>query len=265
MILNTAGSDVTTDINQEEARKAQARIAQFHSLLARRNHFELLGVNRDTPSEAVREAFKNLAKRWHTDAFSNIDIGPEQQKLDEIFQRLNEAYETLTDPGRREEYIVFLDRSARGLSTDVHGILRAEAMVDDALMDMRRRQWDSAMEKLDEARQLNPDDPLYDVHHAWAQYHRARGDAEGIKRAVGTLKVAVKRQENLALAYQYLGQIFFNLKNYAEAKKWWKLCLEYDPRNVDVQRGMRLINTRASKQQQQSGLSGLFNKLLGKK
>ena len=253
----------TADIKQQESKKARARVVQFHLLLDRRNHFELLGVPRDANEETVREAFKALAKRWHADAFSDVDLGEEKQKIDEIFQRINEAYETLTDPARRAEYVVFLDRSAKGLATDVHGVLRAEAIVDEALLDMKRRQWPSALEKLEEARTLNPDDPLYDVHAAWARYHMGSKKAENIKDAVSQLKAATKRQQNLALAYQYLGQIHFNQNQYDEAKRWWKLCLEYEPRNVDVQRGIRLINTRAQKQQ--AGLSGLFNKLLGKK
>ncbi len=267
----------TTVTNEDESKKARASIAQFYLLLSRRNHFELLGVNRESDADAIRTAFKALARRWHVDSFANLDLGPERDKLDEIFQRLNEAHETLIDPPRREEYLVLLDRSAKGMATDVHGILRAEAMVDEALLDMRRRQWDSAQQKLLEARELNPDDPLYDVHYAWVQYHLARGDETGIKAAVGLLKGATKRQSNLPQAYQHLGQIYFNQKNYPEAKKWWRICLQYEPRNVDVQRGVRLINTRAQKQQ--NGLTAvlekiteafkkliaMINKLLGKK
>ena len=255
----------TADIKAQESRKARAAVAQYHLLLGRRDHFDLLGVSREADVDTVRNAFKALVKRWHADAFSQVDLGDEQPKLDEIFQRLNEAHDTLTDPTLRSEYLVFLDRSAKGMTTDVHGVLRAEAMVDEALMDIRRRQWTDAKEKLEEARKLNPDDPLYDVHLAWVQYNMAKGKDTEVKSAVTLLKASTKKQPNLGLAYQYLGQIFFNRNQYAEAKKWWKVCLEYEPRNVDVQRGIRLINTRAQKQQQQSGLSGIFNKLLGKK
>ena len=253
----------TAESKLEESRRARAKVSQFYKLLGRRNHFELLGVERDTDAEAIRTAYLDLAKRWHADSFVDLDLGDDKRKLDEIFQRLNEAHETLTDPARREEYIVFLDRSAKGLATDVHGVLRAEAMVDEALLDMKRRLWTEARDKLAEARTLNPDDPLFDVHYAWVQYHIARGDETGINGAVDLLRGATKRQENLALAYQYLGQIRFNQKNYQEAKKWWKLCLQYEPRNVDVQRGLRLINSRAQKET--SSISGFFNKLLGKK
>ncbi len=255
---------MTADIKEQESKRARATVAQYHLLLSRRNHFELLGVLRDASQESIREAFKDLAKRWHSDAFAHVDLGPEKKKLDEIFQRLNEAYETLTDPGLRDEYLVFLDRSARGLSTDVHGILRAEAIVDEALMDMRRRNWSGAVDKLTEARQLNPDDPLYDVHFAWARYNAAPNKDAAAPVAIEMLKAAAKRQDHLALAYQYLGKVHFARDNYDEAKKWLKLCLNYDPSDVDAQRVLRLINTRAQKQKQ-GGLMSAINRFLGKK
>lgn len=253
-------------MKEQESQRARAKVAQYHLLLERRDHFDLLGVTREAEPAVVREAFKRLAKQWHTDAFAHVTLRQDdKKKLDEIFQRLNEAYETLSDAKLREEYLVFLERSAAGLATDVHGVLRAEAMVDEALALMKRRQWAEAADKLSEARQLNPDDPLYDVHYAWTQLHIGKRSPEAAKKAVGLLKAALKRQENLPLAYQYMGQIYFNRENYGEARKWWKLCLEYEPRNVDVQRGIRLINTRSQKQQSSGGLSGLFNRLLGKK
>ena len=188
----------TADIKREDSKRARARVAQFHLLLSRRNHFQLLGIDRGADDETITTAFKTMAKRWHADAFANVELGPDAEKADEIFKRLNEAYETLTDPHRREEYLVFLDRSAKGLATDVHGVLRAEAMVDEALLDMKRRQWTVAEEKLNEARSLNPDDPLYDVHYAWARYNLAKDDADGVKMAIDLLKGATKRQRQLA-------------------------------------------------------------------
>ncbi|MEM7675249.1 MAG: DnaJ domain-containing protein [Myxococcota bacterium] len=262
----STGPAVTADIKEQESQRMRAKVAQYHQRLDKRDHFDLLGVSREAEPEVVREAFKNLAKQWHADAFGHVNLrSDDKKKLDEIFQRLNDAYETLTDPKLREEYLVFLQRSAAGMSTDVHGILRAEAIVDEALALMKRKQWSEAATKLNEARKLNPDDPLYDVHYAWTQLHIGRRSPEACKKSVGLLKAAIKRQENLPLAYQYIGQIYFNNQNYGEARKWWKQCLEYEPRNVDVQRGIRLINTRSQKQQQQSGLSGLLNRLLGKK
>lgn len=247
----------------DEVAKTKAEIDRFHANLDRRDHFQLLGVDQDTGAEQLRLAFHALAKRWHADNFAGMNLGASRKKkLDEIFQVISAAYDTLSDPKERADYIVKLDRQKQGLSTDVNAILRAEALVDEAVAEIRRRQWPAAIEKLHEARNLNPDDPLYDVHLAWATYSQARSDKANIAKAEQILRDAVKRQESLPLGYQYLGQIAFDGERYDDARRWWKKCLEWDRKNVEAMRGIRLINTRLEKKK--SGLGGLFNKLLGK-
>ncbi len=243
--------------------KAIAAIDRVHKTLDRKDHFELLGVDADSDADALKQAFHVQAKRWHTDNFAGMNLGRRKPKLDEIFQRLNEAYDTLSDPKLRSEYLVLMKRKQDGLSTDVNSILRAEALLDDALSELRRKQWSAALEHLTEAQGLNPDDPLYDVHIGWATYNNKRSDKAATTKAEDLLVGAIKKQESLPLAYQYLGQIAFNREDYDLARRWWKKCLEWDKKNVEVLRGIRLINTRSAKKEK--SLGAIFSRLFSKK
>jgi curved DNA-binding protein CbpA len=240
---------------------ARARIDQFYRQLERKNHFELLGVPHDVAPDALRNQFLKLARDWHADAFVGAELGDHKRKLDEIFQQINEAYETLKDEGKRSEYMILLDRKKKGLATDVHSVLRAEGLVDDALAAMRRRAWGDAKDLLQEAQQLNADDPLYLVYLGWATYQSNRKDPNTRDAAIRHLRSALERQDNLALAYQYLGQIHFDRDGYEDAIKWWKRCLRYDRNNIEATRGLRLANTRLEKANK--GLGGLISKLFG--
>lgn len=235
-----------------------ASIDRQHQRLAKLDHFELLGVEPETPDEVVKGQWVRLLRQWHSDAFPGLELGERKAKLDEIVQRINEAYETLTDPTRRAEYMTLLERKRAGLSTDVNSILRAESLVDDGLQALRQKRWKDAVNLFAEARGLNPDDPLYAVHEAWALYNAdTRKNADS---AVRMLKDAVKAQESLATGYQHLGQIHFNLGQYDMAMRWWKKCLEWEPKNVEASRGLRLANTRKAKEAKKSWLT----KLLGR-
>lgn len=247
----------------EDPLLAKRRIDQFHGQLEKRNHFQLLGVDAETPHETVKAQYLKLARTWHADAFVGIELGDRKRKLDEIFQRVNEAYEVLSDPDQRAEYLIMLDRKKKGLSTDVSAILRAEALVDDALADMRRSQFADAKTKLEEAIQLNGEDPLYRVQLAWATYGANKKSAAAQEQAVGLLKAAVKERENIPEAYQYLGQIYFDRAEYKQAIRWWKKCLEWEPKNMDASRGLRLATTRLEKENR-PGIVKLFDKLRGK-
>ncbi len=229
----------------------------------KRDYFQLFAADRETDAETLKASFHMLAKSWHADRYVGLDLGKEQDKLDEIFQHINHAYETLTDPAARSEYIVKVEREKQGLATDVHSILMAEQVVDEAMALLRRRSWSEAKEKLEEAMKLNPDDPLYSAHHGWVCFHLNKKNEKKVKEAVDEIKTAVKAQESLAVGYQYLGQICFSTDAHAEAKKWWRKCLEWEPGNVEASRGIRLINSRAAKKE--SGLGAFFSNLFKKK
>jgi curved DNA-binding protein CbpA len=244
-----------------EARKA---IDKMHADVQRKNHFQLLGVEREADPERIKASYHLLAKKWHSDAYTGVGLTPaDKAKLDEIFQKIGEAYEALTNPTKRTEYLILLDRKQKGMATDVSQVLYGEQIFDEALGHIRKRMWDQALDAVDRAINLNPDDNLYVATKGWILFHVGKRDDAKVKEAVDTLKDAIKKQENLPLAYQYLGQIYFAREMWAESKKWFKKCLEWDPQNVEAARGLRLVGTREEKQS--SGLGAIFSKLLGKK
>jgi uncharacterized protein HemY len=99
------------------------------------------------------------------------------------------------------------------------------------------------------------------VHLAWCVYAKSRKTSAG--EAIERLRKALQKQENLPLAYQYLGQIFFDQERWGDARREWKNCLEWEPKNIDAARGLRLVATREN--QKPAGLGGFFSKLFKKK
>lgn len=235
----------------------------MHADVMRKNYFQVLGVDVDADVERIRASYHLLAKRWHSDAYTGMDLGDSKTKLDEIFQRIGEAYETLTNPQKRGEYLILLDRQQKGMATDVNQILYAEQVFDEALANMRRRDWAKALELVEKAVELNPDDQLYKATKGWVTFHLHKRNEGKVKEAVEILKQAVKAQENLPIAYSYIGQIHFAREEHAEAKKWFKKCLEWDSNNVEAARLLRLVNSRQEKKN--AGLGGFFGKLFGGK
>src|SRR3954470_6461865 len=57
--------------------------------------YDILGVARNATAEDIRRAFRSEAKRLHPDKGNGTDAA---------MSLLNEAYETLKDPKRRETY-----------------------------------------------------------------------------------------------------------------------------------------------------------------
>ncbi len=66
-----------------------------------RNYYEILGVPRNASSDEIKQAFRRLARRYHP------DVNPGDKVAEEKFKDINEAYEILSDDGRRSQYDQF--------------------------------------------------------------------------------------------------------------------------------------------------------------
>ena len=224
--------------------QAQAAIDRFHREIMAQDFFQIFDVSPDDGVEVVKAKYFELAGRWHEEAFLDRNLGSARQKLDEIFGRVNEAYETITDRLKREDYLAYLDRRARGLSTDANELRRAEQLFEQAVAMLERADWEGARPVLEEASKSNPD-PRYRAALGWVVFNLIPSPHGDVSDAVRLLKRAVDEQENLPVAYQYLGQIAFQGGQTDEAREWWRRCLEWDPNNVDAARGLRQARARA--------------------
>lgn len=69
--------------------------------MAEKDYYKILGVSRNANLEQVREAYKKLAIQYHPDR------NPGNKSAEEKFKEINEAYEVLSDPQKRQMYDQF--------------------------------------------------------------------------------------------------------------------------------------------------------------
>ena len=65
--------------------------------LVYKDYYEVLDVPRDADQDAIRRAYRKLARKYHPDLNSDGDA-------EDRFKELGEAYEVLSDPDKRERY-----------------------------------------------------------------------------------------------------------------------------------------------------------------
>jgi molecular chaperone DnaJ len=67
-------------------------------MASKRDYYEVLGVPRTADEEAIKKAYRTLAKRYHPDA------NPGDKSAEEKFKEVNEDYEVLKDSRKRQAY-----------------------------------------------------------------------------------------------------------------------------------------------------------------
>lgn len=66
--------------------------------MAKRDYYEILGVQKGADDAAMKSAYRKAAMKWHPDK------NPGDKAAEEKFKELNEAYEILKDPQKRGAY-----------------------------------------------------------------------------------------------------------------------------------------------------------------
>lgn len=66
-----------------------------------RDYYQMLGVARDASGDEIKKVYRRLARQYHP------DLNPGDKTAEEKFKDIGEAYEVLSDPGKRSQYDQF--------------------------------------------------------------------------------------------------------------------------------------------------------------
>jgi curved DNA-binding protein CbpA len=212
----------------------------FHARVRAADHFEALGVKREATTSQIKIAYFQLAKSYHPDAGPPGEPEEIKKLRADIFARLGEAWGILGEDAKRAEYLRVL-ASGGAADVDVSAIFKAEELFQKATVFVKTRQYERALETLDEAAKLNGEEPEFDIWKAWVEFLLAQDRKRQRTASATVIEAALKKVPRCMPGYLFLGQMA-KLEGEVElAEKHLKRGLALDPQHAEIVRELKYL------------------------
>ena len=213
-----------------EVKETAETVESFLQRLSQaQSHYEVLGVPPDTVMSDLKNAYYNLARKYHPDRFRNSERSLVAQ-IESAFARITQAYDTLRDPKLRSSYDSKLEAQARAArvaqaapkaatfdssslaegttdQSNVAPVQHAEAQFKEGFAALELGQRNVALGLLGAAARAVPTESRYRAY-----YGRALALNESTRRlAEAELQAAIKLEPNNAEYRVMLAELYRDL------------------------------------------------------
>jgi curved DNA-binding protein CbpA len=223
-----------------------AEIRERLSTIDGQNYYDMLGVARDAPADAIRKQYFSLVKRWHPDRVP-AEIAYVRPDVDLVFQLLTQAHDTLTDDAKRAQYLRQVQDGGGTPEADrkLAAILTAAMEQQKAEVLMKRRDYVGAKALLERAIDLNPDEP--DLHASYAGCLLNVPDSEQqIPEVLRRTEAAIAAAPTHDRAHLYRAMALRRVGREREALDHFQKAAAANPKTLDAVREVRIAQMRGT-------------------
>lgn len=209
-----------------KARRAlelRKEVQEKHARFQEMDYYELLGVEPGAGFAEVKRAYLKAAKRFHPDALARLGLDDLKVQANEVFARIAKAHEVLSDPEQRAGYEATLSGHAE---IDAERLAQAETLFRKGDILLKVGNFEGALEMLQGAVQLWPEDPAYQSALGWALYKNAPPDLE---KARDALEKSISLEAGDAVSHQRLAIVLRDLGETEASKAEAATARKLDP------------------------------------
>ncbi len=107
----TDASSEEQEIDAEAMERLVEDVERRLHFYASADHYEVLGLSRQSTTAEIKASYYHLAKKLHPDRHHHSEQNELRSQLETLFAHITQAYDTLTDPAQRAAYDARIGRS----------------------------------------------------------------------------------------------------------------------------------------------------------
>jgi tetratricopeptide (TPR) repeat protein len=189
----------------DKATTLRAEIDGLLEDLGEISHYDALGLDTDAGAADFKKAYFKAAKKYHPDALARLGLNDIRDDAARVFARIAEAYEVLSDSDKKASYD---SGDSEPAQIDTARLSQAETSYRKGEILLKMGNFADALDYLEPAVELWPDEPAYQALLGWALYKQPRSNLE---RAREHLNIADTQEPNNAVTLFRLGIVLRDL------------------------------------------------------
>lgn len=236
-----------------------SRVRATHAELQGKNYYEVFGMTQANFSfDRLRERYFAVTRAYGPDVLMQL-VGAEADLVEEILSTVTNAFNTLSDVVKKENYDELLNADRIGLGHKGDDVFQAQVQAQSGKVFVEMAEWDNAEKSLQEACNAAPDNGDYLAHLAWAIYKNPKyaNSRAMLDKAKQMLNRAVG-MERTAEGFSFKGWVLLDGGQESLAEAEFNKALKLDARNLLARKGLRQIQEKREQQKK-----GLFNRMFG--
>ncbi|MAG30803.1 MAG: hypothetical protein CL908_07935 [Deltaproteobacteria bacterium] len=197
--------------NSEKADSLREEISVLLAQVSELDHYSALGLSPDAGAAQIKKSYFKAAKKYHPDALARLGLDELREDAAHVFARIAGAFETLSNPEKKAAY----DKGGKAdPEIDVVRLTQAETSFRKGEILVKMGNFEGALEYLEPAVELWPDEPAYQSELGWALYKQPNREAA---RAREHLETAAEQAPEEAIVQFRLGVVLRALGETKEA------------------------------------------------
>lgn len=210
--------------------------------LEQQNHYEVLNVGRSATAQEIKKAYFAFAKLYHPDLHFSPEMSDMKEKLETLFTTIHDAYDTLTDQGRRDRYDLDLMGGAKKprAAEETHAEQRdskktAVIQFNEGMKQFKAGNFWGADEALHWATRLDPGNAEYVFRLGLTLSRMPRRGHEAEEQFMKAIEMAPEKIEY----YLELGGFFTRSGLKAKALSVYQDALKRDPDSKKIKEAIK--------------------------